>query len=172
MKARVNNRESLDIALRGDAMAKNGVKTNIRWEFLSNQMVRIHHEAANGSLAFTDAELLHHDRAAKVLTLRVNGQSYVVELRNELDELLEQMGMGPGAGTVQSKIKAPMPGLVLEVFVSEGQDVAKDEPLLILEAMKMENVIKAPQEGKVKRVSVEKGKAIDKNALLVEFETE
>ena len=67
------------------------------------------------------------------------------------------------------EIHAPMPGLVLEINVSEGQEVEKGDPLLILEAMKMENVIKAPGNGIIKKIHVEKGNPVEKNELLVEL---
>jgi biotin carboxyl carrier protein len=63
-----------------------------------------------------------------------------------------------------------MPGMVLGIMVTEGQDVQKGDPLLILEAMKMENVLKAVGEGRVKAIKVQKGTAVDKNQLLIEME--
>jgi len=63
-----------------------------------------------------------------------------------------------------------MPGLILDIHVDKGQEVKEDEALLILEAMKMENVITSPRDGIIKSVSVSKGEAIDKGHLLIEFE--
>jgi biotin carboxyl carrier protein len=63
-----------------------------------------------------------------------------------------------------------MPGMVLSVSVAEGQQVQKGDPLLVLEAMKMENVIKSPGEGTVKSIAVKAGAAVEKNALLIRFE--
>ena len=67
-------------------------------------------------------------------------------------------------------IEAPMPGLILDINVRVGQAVNEDDPLLILEAMKMENVITSPRDGIIKSVSVKKGEAVDKNHVLIEFE--
>jgi biotin carboxyl carrier protein len=67
------------------------------------------------------------------------------------------------------EVKAPMPGMVLQILVSAEQEVEKDSALLILEAMKMENVIKSPAAGKVKRIAIEKGVAVEKNTVLIEF---
>ena len=66
-------------------------------------------------------------------------------------------------------IKAPMPGLILEINVKVGQEVKEDEPLLILEAMKMENIITSPRDGIIKSISVNKTDAVEKNQLLIEF---
>jgi biotin carboxyl carrier protein len=63
-----------------------------------------------------------------------------------------------------------MPGLILEIHVQTGQEVNEDDPLLILEAMKMENVITSPRDGIIKSITVKKGETVDKNQLLIEFE--
>jgi biotin carboxyl carrier protein len=63
-----------------------------------------------------------------------------------------------------------MPGLVIEYFVNEGDDVQAGDKLMILEAMKMENIIKASGEGKIKKLIVSKGSTVEKNQLLIEFE--
>ena len=63
-----------------------------------------------------------------------------------------------------------MPGLILEINVTEGQTVNEGDPLLILEAMKMENVLTSPRNGNIKTISVKQGETVDKNALLIAFE--
>jgi biotin carboxyl carrier protein len=63
-----------------------------------------------------------------------------------------------------------MPGKVLEIMVESGQTIAKGEGLLILEAMKMENMLKAEQDGTVKSVNVSVGDAVEKNNVLIDFE--
>ena len=65
---------------------------------------------------------------------------------------------------------APMPGKVLQVLVKEGDAVEEGQPLLVLEAMKMENVIKAAVNGKVSVVKAAQGQAVEKGALLVGVE--
>jgi acetyl/propionyl-CoA carboxylase alpha subunit len=100
----------------------------------------------------------------------VNGRKYPVQLRDNLDVLLHKMGMNNSAGQSVKELKAPMPGLVLDIMVEVGSTVKKDEPLLILEAMKMENVIKSPGDGVVKQVKAIKGKAVEKNDILITFE--
>ena len=66
-------------------------------------------------------------------------------------------------------IKAPMPGMVLNILVEDGDTVTKDQAVVILEAMKMENVIKSPVDGTIKKVGVTKGVAVEKNTILIEF---
>ena len=87
-----------------------------------------------------------------------------------LIHFLKKMGMERGKTTETKELKAPMPGLVLSVEISAWTAVEKDQPLLILEAMKMENVIKSPREGTIAKVNVKKGQAVEKNELLIAFE--
>tara|TARA_B110001450_G_scaffold44239_1_gene40773 strand:- start:464 stop:964 length:501 start_codon:yes stop_codon:yes gene_type:complete len=107
---------------------------------------------------------------AKTYTLKVNGSLIILEAKNEFDILLEKMGMANVGSVKVSKLKAPMPGKVLDVLVTVGQEVVKGDGLVILEAMKMENVLKADDVGVVKSVNVSIGEAVEKNNVLIEFE--
>jgi len=80
------------------------------------------------------------------------------------------MGFTDLSSAEVNEIKAPMPGLVFDIMVSEGQEVALDEPVMILEAMKMENIIKSPKDGIIKSIKVIKAASVEKNAVLIEFE--
>jgi biotin carboxyl carrier protein len=100
----------------------------------------------------------------------LNGQRQVINVKDRFDDLLQQLGMDSSSVRKDTSVKAPMPGLVLEVVVQAGQSVEKDSPLLILEAMKMENVIKSPGTGVVSKIHVQKGATVEKNAILIEFE--
>ncbi|HNH66215.1 MAG TPA: biotin/lipoyl-binding protein, partial [Bacteroidia bacterium] len=66
-------------------------------------------------------------------------------------------------------LKAPMPGLVLDILVSEGQTIQKGDSLLVLEAMKMENNLKAINDAVVKKINVSKGDKVEKNTVLIEL---
>lgn len=105
----------------------------------------------------------------KKYSIKLNGKSVSVELKDKLDLLLEKLGLDAGdAGKLQS-IKAPMPGLIVEVKVKAGDQVKKGDQLLILEAMKMENIIKSPGEGTVTAVNVKKGDGVEKNHVMIRF---
>lgn len=116
------------------------------------------------------AELLSADDASHLFVLKIDGNEYHVNIADKYDRLVSQLGLKAGGQQKANQIKAPMPGLVLNLLVEAGQEVSKGDPLLILEAMKMENVIKASGDGKVKSVNVKKGDAVDKGLLLVEME--
>ncbi len=116
------------------------------------------------------AEILSADWNRRILHLRVNGEAYEVRITDELDALVKRMGLSANPTHLVSEVKAPMPGLVVEVQVQVGQAVQKGQPLLILEAMKMENIIKSPGEGTVQEVCVVPGQAVDKNQVLVRLD--
>jgi biotin carboxyl carrier protein len=116
------------------------------------------------------ADVLKADYEAKTFTIKVNGAKYEIAVKDRMDELLKEMGMEGMAEQKITAIKAPMPGLVLDIMVEPGQAVAKGDAVLILEAMKMENIIKSPADGTVKSIGINKGNAVEKNAILVNFE--
>ncbi|MBT8325499.1 MAG: acetyl-CoA carboxylase biotin carboxyl carrier protein subunit [Winogradskyella sp.] len=117
-----------------------------------------------------EAELLESDFNNKTYTISINNNNYDVSISDDLDLLIEKMGFATSASKQIDKIEAPMPGLILELNVKAGDDVEENDNLLILEAMKMENVITSPRQGKIKSVVVSKGDAVDKKSLLIEFE--
>ena len=116
------------------------------------------------------AELVDSNFNRKKYTIKINNHSYSVDISNPLDLLINKMGFTFGTTKHVNSIKAPMPGLILDIHVKQGQEVKEDEGLLILEAMKMENVITSPRDGVIKSINIVKGEAIDKGHLLVEFE--
>ena len=116
------------------------------------------------------AEIIATDFINKTYTVKVNNSTYTVAIANTLDMLIKEMGFEVGAAKQVNAIKAPMPGLILEISVEVGQEVKENDPLLILEAMKMENSILSPRNGVIKSVTMSKGAAVEKGALLIEFE--
>lgn len=113
---------------------------------------------------------VERNEETKSFTLKVNGQLLELSAKNDFDLLLDQMGLSSMAGNKANKLKAPMPGKVLQIMVEPGQEVAKGEALLILEAMKMENVLKATDAVTIKSVNIAVGDAVEKNNILLEFE--
>ena len=114
--------------------------------------------------------MLNSDFNKKRYSIKVNSNTYDVDINDDLDQLIADLGFEIGTTKQVNNIKAPMPGLILEINVSEGQEVKEDDALLILEAMKMENVITSPREGIIKSIKVKQAETVDKNSLLIEFE--
>ncbi len=115
-------------------------------------------------------EIVATDFNNKTYTIKVNNTAYEVVIANALDLQIAAMGFSIGSSKQVNTIKAPMPGLLLDLHVTTGQEVKEDDPLLILEAMKMENVILSPRDGVIKSIAATKGDAVDKGQLLIEFE--
>ncbi len=125
-------------------------------------------------------------------SLLINGNSYLVNvqknqtgfevffrnhpvkvfLKDEVDLLREKFGMGDIAAEMHGVVQAPIPGMVVQIAVKEGDSVEQDASLLVVEAMKMENEIKAPVAGLIKKIHVEQGQNIEKDAILLEIEPE
>ncbi|MEO0339537.1 MAG: biotin/lipoyl-containing protein [Bacteroidota bacterium] len=110
------------------------------------------------------------DRNHRLVELTVNDVSFDVKIEDAFDILVKEMGLHAQASQKMKNVKAPMPGLVLEIIAEAGAEIEKGTPLLILEAMKMENVIKADGEGVIKSIEVTKGAAVDKGQVLIEME--
>ena len=117
-----------------------------------------------------NASLIDLNPQEKKLKIKINNNTYELEVEDQFDQLLHKLGMDNLTTVAISQLKAPMPGLVLNVLVKEGQQVVKDESLLILEAMKMENVLKAPADVTIKKIEVEEKQSVEKNQILIEFE--
>ncbi len=116
------------------------------------------------------AEIESVDYKSKTFVFKINGTKYTSKISDKYDRLIDQLGMKIGAVQKVGDIKAPMPGLVLEVSVEVGTQVAKGDKVMILEAMKMENVIKAAGDGVVKAIHITKGTAVEKGQILIEME--
>lgn len=115
------------------------------------------------------AELLEADYAAKKLVLSVNGNRHIIHIKDRLDLLLDKLGLNQANARKVNELRAPMPGLVLGISVQLGQQVKQGDPLLILEAMKMENILKAPGDGVVRAIKVSPRQNVEKNQVLLEF---
>jgi biotin carboxyl carrier protein len=114
--------------------------------------------------------VMDFDLATRRCTLKVDGEIKEVKFLRDLDLLIEKMGLNVTQAKKLTLLQAPMPGLVTSIKITSGQHVEKGSPLLILEAMKMENVITAPDDAVVKEIKVGIGQAVDKGTSLVEFE--
>ncbi len=114
------------------------------------------------------ARILSED--GNTLKLQINGKTQEVVVHDHISILLEKLGMSEVLADKEAEIKAPMPGSILEIMVNEGDEVEEGQAILILEAMKMENMIKAPSAATIKKVNIAKGDNVEKNATLIEFE--
>lgn len=115
------------------------------------------------------AEVVSVEPETKTILLKINNRKHLVTVKDKLDVLLETMGIDSQASGKLNTIKAPMPGLIIDLKIKSGDSVNEGDQLLILEAMKMENVIKSPGKGTVKTVKIKKGDSVEKGQVLIEF---
>ena len=115
-------------------------------------------------------EFVSFNKENKTCILQVNNKEIIVSVEDRFDVLLHQLGMGNIKNQKVNELKAPMPGLVLNIMVQLGDSVAKGDGLMVLEAMKMENIIRTPADGVVKSIDVKKSDAVEKNQVLIKFE--
>ena len=163
-KVTVNKKTSLDVEFGGDGITVDGKSFN--WDIvqLSEGYFHILHDQKSYK-----AEVVKADNAAKTFTFKINNHIHTVEVKDKFDLLLEKLGMNNSSAGKVNSIKAPMPGLIIDMKVKAGDAVKAGDQLLILEAMKMENILKSPGEGIVKLVKVKKGDTVEKNQVLIEF---
>lgn len=154
----------MDLTTGKDGVAVNGQVLD--WDLVDLGGGQFHIRYKNQSYP---AEVTRIDRETKTVDVVVRGHRYAIHLRDDVDVLMEKMGMTAGAGSKINSIKAPMPGLIIDLRVNDGDEVKPGDPLLILEAMKMENIIKSPGSGKVKKVKIRKGDSVEKGQVLIEF---
>ncbi len=100
----------------------------------------------------------------------VGGEEYDVEIEDNISRLKSKYGETEEDVKSLGKVFSPMPGLVVKIYVSVGDDVQLNTPLLALEAMKMENEIKSPANGKITDISVTTGQNISTETLLMTIE--
>ena len=159
-----NSKYKFDIISEKGRLSVNGKDLSIDQESGQGQHIHVLHE--NKSYR---AELVSFSAEDKTCIVKVNGNVYHLDIKDQYDELLHQLGMDNLNKTKVADLKAPMPGMVLSVLVSEGDEVKKGDNILILEAMKMENIIKAPADVTVKAIKVKASNKVEKNQVLILF---
>ena len=110
------------------------------------------------------------DRDSKHVVVNIDGKDFSVSIKDKYDLLINKLGLSAVTSSVEKNIKAPMPGLVLEVKVKVGDEVEEGDALLILEAMKMENVIKSGGNATISAIHIDTSDTVDKGQLLIEME--
>ena len=115
-------------------------------------------------------EVLKVDLTEKSMTIRSNHRTYDLIFKDHLDLVLDKMGIQRSANSAQKDLLAPMPGKVIDVLAKEGDKLEKGDNILILEAMKMENVLKAEISCVVRKINIKPLENVEKNQVLVELD--
>ncbi|WP_167606036.1 biotin/lipoyl-containing protein [Maribellus sediminis] len=114
-----------------------------------------------------DIELVPN--APKKYTAYTLYDTYDVEVIDAEARYLQNRNAG-AAGAAGSNISSPMPGKVVKVMVSEGDEVKEGETVIIISAMKMESEYKAPRDGVIKKIHVKNEDTVDSNQVLIELD--
>lgn len=107
----------------------------------------------------------------KVISFELNGERVVASLQDEVGQLVDSLGLIRDSERSIGELRAPMPGLVLEVLVEPGNKLEAGDPAVVLQAMKMENLIKVPSSHTISEVHVANGESVEKNQKLISFLT-
>lgn len=122
----------------------------------------------NGKTFF--GEILEDQTESNQLKLKINHRVFEIKKKGSLDALISAMGLDKPKIKKLKELQAPMPGRIVSVVVSVGDELNVGDEILSLEAMKMENVLKAEGIGVVKSINVDKDDVVDKGSVLIEFE--
>ena|ERR1700761_5786763 len=163
-RIKVNDQRSFDISRAGEELTINGDHATADISELHASQWHIIKD-----LKSYNVEIIDFNPTEKTAELKINNNIYKVSAKDQYDLLLDKLGLNSLSTAKISDVKAPMPGLVLKVFVEEGMEVKKGDNLFILEAMKMENIIKAPADVVVKAVKIKPGDKVEKGQVLLMF---
>jgi glutaconyl-CoA/methylmalonyl-CoA decarboxylase subunit gamma len=122
-----------------------------------------------GKLRYPVEIVSHHQNDYELL---INGVSYNFSVETPFSIRRKKLLATQASESTLIRLKAPMPGKILEVMVRTGDSVKAGDTLLILEAMKMQNAILASTKGVIKKVHVKEGDTTSKSDLLIELEKE
>jgi biotin carboxyl carrier protein len=165
LKIKVNSKFNYEVESDNGDLTVNGRAIDTDLVRIDNRTFHIIHEGKS-----FNAELVSINRDDKTCVVKVGTNIYSMQITDQYDELLHQLGMDNLTANKISEIKAPMPGLVIRILASEGDQVEKGGNLFVLEAMKMENVIKSVSDVKIKSVKVKAGDKVEKNQVVMVFE--
>jgi biotin carboxyl carrier protein len=115
-------------------------------------------------------EIIEENLENRMLKVKINHSEYLISKKGPLDELIAQLGLDKVKIRKLSQLKSPMPGRIVAISISVGDEIEVGDSLLTLEAMKMENVLKSEGVGIVKSIEVKTDQVVDKGAILVTFE--
>jgi len=158
----INQEKKIELEQTREGILLNGKPGSYQIEKLSESAFKV----------FTDTKIYNVNvisRDGKKVTLNINNQEVETKIADHIDQILEKLGMDVAQPNLVKEVKAPMPGSILNILVDEGQEVKEGDPLLVLEAMKMENVIKSPGDGIVEKVNVSEKENVEKNHILISF---
>jgi len=160
----VIDKNQYQVTKEGKSFSVNG--SILEWDIKKTED-RIYHIIKGGKSHTLELISINHEE--KSIKVKLDHKITTLTIKDRYDLLLEKLGMNTEASNKIKDIKAPMPGLIFDIKVQVGDQVKKGDPVLVLEAMKMENILKSPGDGEVKEIKVKKGASVEKNQVLIQF---
>ncbi len=117
-----------------------------------------------------DADLVKLDKENKLVIVRIEGKKFAVQIKEPVDLMLDKLGINSKSTKKVNNLKAPMPGLVIKILAEQGKHYKAGDALMILEAMKMENVFKAAADVTIKAIEITERQTVEKGQILMVFE--
>jgi biotin carboxyl carrier protein len=158
-----NHRFEFDTSFNNDQLIVNSNGKLIEFELVS---------LGNGRYSLirdNKSQLIHLIRQNGKYHAHVNGDYFMLDVEDERSRKLRELVTAAEYGPKEQLIRAPIPGLVVKINVAKGQLVTKGDKLIILEAMKMENVIKADCECSVEDIKVKEKETVQQNQVLIKL---
>ena len=161
---KVNDQHVFETERNSEDLLLNKTKTGADVKHISGSIYHI----IEGNQSY-NVDVVSFNNADKTAEIKVNNNTYVITAKDQFDILLDKLGLSSLNSTRLSEVKAPMPGMVLKVYVTDGEEIKKGDNLFVLEAMKMENIIKSPADATIKRIKIKAGDKVEKGQILIEF---
>ena len=161
---KVNEKFNFEVNEIQGAWTVNGAQMEADTLVIKDNLLHILHQHTSYRV-----EIVSFSKEEKTASIKVNGHTYSIAIKDRFDDLLHQLGLDNLQSSKVAELKAPMPGLVLSVLVKEGDEVKKGDNLFVLEAMKMENIIKSPADVTIKSIKIKPSDKVEKNQVLIQF---
>ena len=161
---KVNEKFNFEVSETQGAWTVNGNPMELDTLVIKDNLLHVLHQQMSYRV-----EIVSFSKEEKTASIKVNGHTYSIAIKDRFDDLLHQLGLDSLQSAKVAELKAPMPGLVLSVLVKEGDEVKKGDNLLVLEAMKMENIIKSPADVTIKSIKIKPSDKVEKNQVLIQF---
>ncbi len=135
-------------------------------ETVNVDMLQMHDKTMYSAIIDGKSHDIRMSEGDGIYLVQLSGEVFEVVVEDERTRRLAGLKSGP-SHTGEAVIKAPMPGIVVEVPVTVGQEVEQGEIVLVLESMKMQNEFKTPRAGQVSAVRVAPGDKVDQNTVML-----
>lgn len=161
MRLSLNKDFIIDVSIHDGKYIVNGAPLNCSIHKIGDNMYRLilNNKVFHGVILSKDNQV----------SIQIGHKIFDIETENEHEFLQRKIGITPKIAKKTASLKAPMPGMIVEVLVQTGETVKIGQPLLVLKAMKMENIIKSPENGKITALFIEKGMTVEKDAQMIQF---